>query len=263
MATLKKCSVCKVEKPATTEYFFKQSGTKSGLNSRCRVCDSEIRRKRYAEDAEHRATINQRNRVFGREYRSKNPEAYRAKNRNKAKKIYDANPEKYREKSKLWRRNNLEKAKEMRKKLYLKNERPKIEADENYREQLRVAKRAYKRRNPMKAIVYKQNRRAKLLGLPHTFTVKDADFALDYFNHTCPVCENPLISGDFDFDHWIAVASDLCPGTIPDNMLPLCSNCNQSKGAKLPFEWLTWRYCHEKATQIFQKIETFLSSRRG
>lgn len=38
----KTCSKCKIEKPATTEYFYKEQKGRSGLMSRCRICYNEV-----------------------------------------------------------------------------------------------------------------------------------------------------------------------------------------------------------------------------
>lgn len=39
MLKLRKCTICKIEKPANLEYFYKSSKTKrDGLSAKCKVC---------------------------------------------------------------------------------------------------------------------------------------------------------------------------------------------------------------------------------
>jgi hypothetical protein len=45
MTRLKKCTKCKKEKPATTEFFYKCKKVKSGLSGSCKVCCAEKQRK--------------------------------------------------------------------------------------------------------------------------------------------------------------------------------------------------------------------------
>lgn len=52
---MKTCTCCKQNKPATTEYFFKQGGDRTDLQSQCRVCIT----------------------LKKREYRNKNPHIHR------------------------------------------------------------------------------------------------------------------------------------------------------------------------------------------
>ena len=44
---MKRCTKCKIEYPATTEYFYKQIGGKYGLHSQCKKCRKLYERKRY------------------------------------------------------------------------------------------------------------------------------------------------------------------------------------------------------------------------
>jgi hypothetical protein len=48
LCPLKKCSLCKEEKPATSEYFFKKKESKDGLRYRCKSCTA-ILHKNYRE----------------------------------------------------------------------------------------------------------------------------------------------------------------------------------------------------------------------
>src|SRR5260221_10168955 len=78
--------------------------------------------------------------------------------------------------------------------------------------------------------------------LPNTFTNKDWQRALEYWDHRCAVCERPRgLWHTLAQDHWIPLTNKECPGTTPTNMLPLChgtDGCNNSKGKRRPETWL-------------------------
>jgi hypothetical protein len=61
-------------------------------------------------------------------------------------------------------------------------------------------------------------------------------------------------------DHWIPLASPDCPGTVPENIIPLCfgsGGCNNSKKAKDGYEWLLQRYGKRKACVILKRIQAY------
>jgi hypothetical protein len=49
---LKKCSKCKKEFPATSDYFYKNKSKPDGLGYYCKECDKEGSKKRYEENRE-------------------------------------------------------------------------------------------------------------------------------------------------------------------------------------------------------------------
>ena len=63
------CTLCHIEKNATTENFNKQKKGKYGLNSRCKSCIS-IEQKQYRKKPENR----EKHRLYNAEWRLKNPE---------------------------------------------------------------------------------------------------------------------------------------------------------------------------------------------
>ena len=56
-------------------------------------------------------------------------------------------------------------------------------------------------------------------------------------------------------DHFIPLAREDCPGTVPWNMVPACLSCNCSKGQIHPKDWI-------KDGKIFVQIAEILSRRR-
>lgn len=101
--------------------------------------------------------------------------------------------------------------------------------------------------------------------LPHDFTEKDWQFALEYFHNSCAVCGRP--NGLFhrlSADHWIPMAKN--GPTVKDNIVPLCfgiGGCNNKKRDLLPEEWLVSQYGRRKANTILGKIEEFFAVVRG
>ena len=124
--------------------------------------------------------------------------------------------------------------------------------------------REWRQSNPDGAKAQVHRRLARKHGLPSTLTAADVTFAFDVFSQCCAACGRQL-NGLFHrdrLDHWIPLASPDCPGTVPHNMVPLCSDCNLSKHARDPVEWLTERFGKRKGREILKRIEAFLESRR-
>jgi hypothetical protein len=113
-----------------------------------------------------------------------------------------------------------------------------------------------------RAVIASNRRRARKRALSDNFTASDWQRALDYFNDCCAVCERPM-NGLFHAphaDHWIPLSSPDCPGTIPDNMVPLCGGmdgCNQSKNDRPAAEWLASKFGKRKSATILARIEAY------
>lgn len=110
-------------------------------------------------------------------------------------------------------------------------------------------------------------RRKRLATLPRDFTKADMDYALEYFNNRCPICDCDLLVTGYHKDHWIPVASRLKqtanPGTVPWNILPMCPSCNNKKGRSQPLAWLTRAFGALAAQEMYDRIEEFFFSVRG
>lgn len=82
-------------------------------------------------------------------------------------------------------------------------------------------------------------RRAKKRGLPNSFSKQNLEVAMNYWGSSCAVCNQAFdLVHKCHLDHWIPLSDPSCPGTIPENMVPLCDYCNLSKNAKAPSDWL-------------------------
>lgn len=239
------------------------------------------RRNRLATDPEYAARIREQSKRSHTkpEYLERNREAHRVK--------YATNPE-YRQRNRDYhkRPDVAERRREKRRDRYAN--------DPQYREKARNSSRAsqqkyrakYKLRSAIRRQspegkakrfaynrlpetrfnnrLYRSVRRSRLLALPIDFTDRDWQLSLEYFNGVCPVCERQfydlLNERTPQADHWIPLTDPRSPGTIRENMIPLCGGtdgCNQYKSNKDPETWLIERYGKRRAQRILARIKTY------
>lgn len=243
----KRCTGCQEIKPASFEYFYRTKRTPDGYRQRCKVCldaqnnqwkrdnqeyykqwSSDYGKRRYWENPEeHRAKWNQ--------WRSENTEY----NRQRVRDYYHANKDKERARHHRWA------SKSSRRKTYMQAYLPK-----------------YRQENPEIMRAGHLRRAARKHSLPDNFTGEQAKRAIEYFGMACACCQNPLydLFGEvcLHFDHWIPLSDSRPdnPGTVVENMLPLCSRCNISKMAKNGETWLKQRF-GRKAKDILKRIHAY------
>lgn len=70
--------------------------------------------------------------------------------------------------------------------------------------------------------------------LPATLTVAEWESALEYFECSCAYCGKP--SDNLHQEHFMPLAKG--GGYTKDNIVPACSECNQSKSDIMPRDWL-------------------------
>lgn len=264
---LKQCTTCKQFKPANKEVFRVDKRNPNGLAAMCRECN-----RAYYQQSE----------VKEREKKRKSTPEYKVKE-----KAYKSTPE-YRA-----RENELARTPEHRAK---ENERRhiRLEQDPEYREKLRILgsspqKRAYGReyqrkrrqdpefvarereykKDPLVKEIYRiatRRRRARKRGLPDNFTVDDWRYCLEYFHYRCVACGRQLddLFGTHraSADHWTPLKSPECTGTIPENIVPLCSGkggCNNSKSHRNAEEWLVNKFGRRKANEILARIQEYFA----
>ena len=255
VTTHKVCTKCGELKLATREYFSKRG---NGLKAECKSCQSEYNKDWRADNLE-------RAKARTKAWAAANPErviAYR-KAHHEAHREHDA------AQNKAWREANAERKAVMDRAWYEANRERKSEYDKVYRvintKRITENNKAYRAANPGKMRANGSRRKARVRNLPNAFTDSDWYSALDYFSDCCAACGQSL-NGLFHtdhLDHWIPCASPDCPGTVPWNMVPLCSTCNRSKSDKPAAEWLVWKFGKRKGRVILKRIEAFLNSRRS
>jgi|GEM_PF-1073844 len=245
------CTGCGEEKPFTAEYFRRTKKTKSGLYSQCRVCArnsaKEWRKQKIEEDPDYRKKLYWKNpeqhRAQTRTSYRKNIENRRAYNKRrywenrdeelrKAREYYLENSEREKERSRQWRQDNPERYREYNQQWIEDN-------PETYKAMQQAGW---------------QRRRARKQNLPHDLTLEEWQYCLDYWNNACAVCGD---GEDIHADHWIALSNDDCPGTVVDNMIPLCAHCNATKHAIDAERWLREKFGDDVAVKKLAEIEAY------
>jgi len=101
-------------------------------------------------------------------------------------------------------------------------------------------------------------RAATRKSLPADFSREDMQRALQFFDHRCAACG--VAVGGFvplHWDHWIPLNHKNCPGTIVDNMVPLCELCNISKHDTDAKQWLVKCFGPTKAKAILKSVQRY------
>jgi hypothetical protein len=135
------------------------------------------------------------------------------------------------------------------------------------REHLARNMRDWKANNRAKAKTNETKRRARKRNLPVAFIDRDWASALNHFGGCCAVCKRqPGLWHTLAADHWIPLNSPECPGTVPWNIVPLChgvDGCNNQKGAREPSEWLIEKLGKRAAKRKLAEINRFLSDAKA
>lgn len=126
----------------------------------------------------------------------------------------------------------------------------------------------WQKRKPDVVANIQHRRRAKKRGLAATFTVKDRQIMLSYWNNCCAYCGQPVGFWHFLAEEHFIAESNGGPYT-PDNILPACharkgapgampdTYCNNSKSDNDPEEWLIQKLGTQKAKQKLEEIRIY------
>lgn len=195
---VKKCSKCGVEKPATREYFHRQTSCAGGLRPNCKDCHN-------SSSAQYRLTQRPEDRAAYRR-------AYRAKNRA----LLISRDREYYAKNRLVLIPRMVEYNRKNKEAYLEK------------------MRQWRKKNKDKVQIWVRNRRAKLRGLSGTHTLQDILDLLREQRGLCVYCRAD-ISKRYQVDHVMPVA--LGGGNDKGNLQLLCKACNLDKRDKHPDEY--------------------------
>lgn len=223
---LKTCTKCGIAKPATLEFFFKDSRLKSGLTAACKSCVYATNRKYQKTNPDKVTQQRQKWRNENREHVNAESRKQQLKHRERIaatkKRYVDKNKERVRAKQKEWRENN-------------------------------------RKHVSQQALIHVANRRARKESLPNTFTNQEWLACLEYFNHCCAYCGcqkgfwNPI-----QMEHFIPVTSG--GGFTKENIIPACKSCNASKKDKPALKWLIEKYGAHKAKEIIKRVQDYFDS---
>lgn len=126
----------------------------------------------------------------------------------------------------------------------------------------RAQQNAWLAAHPEKVWARNHRRLSRRNQVPFAFTKADHTFMMQYWGYCCAACghEEGLFNQSLCMDHWIPLAHADCPGTVPTNIVPLCSRvggCNSSKNHTDPLVWLKRRFGPHKAACILKAIEAY------
>lgn len=255
----KRCTKCGNEYLASTAFYYRYF--RRGifhLAGQCRYC-AEIAKGR---DPKPRPPQGMKRCAACGEIKPATPKYFNRSNRNKSG-LYgrckvcrrlEAERDKLKNQKRLhsWYLQNMDAHKRYSRNFYLNNkERHKNNSD------------VWRSHNKAKIRAISERRRARVQGLPDTFTGQDWDRALTYFKGCCAVCGRPAgLWHILAADHWIPLASPNCPGSIPGNIVPLChgaDGCNNSKRDRDPEEWLLEKLGARKAKNKLHEISAYFN----
>lgn len=184
------CTDCRISKPRTEEFFYRNKNTKDGFLNQCRICTLKCQK----------------------EFRLKN----RAKIAERQKKWRLENPDRIKETDKKYASTNKGKLShsKARKKWVLNN------PDKN-----RDSKKNWKSKNPINDVVYQANVKSRSLGLKDRISVSEWKSIRESWKNRCLNCGE---SDDISIDHVVPFCSG--GRNIPENLQPLCLSCNDIKG---------------------------------
>lgn len=236
---VKRCSKCKEIKPI--ECFSRSSSSKDGLRYSCKEC----RRRWYLKNQKREVERGCRWIKENSEHRKKYMAEYNAKHGVRIKM-----------QRKNFRNENRE-AIAQAETIYYEKKKWKVLAYRKAWYQANRVRLAADRR------LASASRRGRIKELPNDFTASDVRMAADFWNGYCAVCEVDVrLFGNAHWDHWIPISSRECPGTIPQNMVLLCSLCNFSKRDKDPEIWLVKSIGKRKARQVIERIVEYQRAAR-
>lgn len=129
----------------------------------------------------------------------------------------------------------------------------------NNKEKQRQYMERWRKENPEKCRANVQNRRARKRNLPVRFGVRDWKRALRFFDYRCAVCgQHHAVDAPLVQDHWIPLSSSVCPGTVAENIIPLCAQCNRKKHAHNPWRWLKEVFSESEALRIEMLVDSYI-----
>lgn len=255
--TLKCCTRCNENKPATSEYFTPSK--RGDLYSICKVCKSLDARERRTRNPEHCKEIAKRSRIKNRDKRNTQTKEWFAAHPDYRRNWDKENPDKCRQYKQATRKRYAEAIRKYNQNYY-----------QQHKPTIRVRHQKWVELNrPLMRVNYNK-RRASENNLPSHFRVDEWLKCLDYWGNRCAVCGR---SADFWHimaqEHWIPINDSRLdnPGTVAWNILPMCHStqgvpdndpgCNNSKWKHDPIDWLSRKLNKRDFEKKLLEINTY------
>ena len=239
----KRCSKCGEVKPLSE--FCKDTRASDGLRCQCRGCASDYGR-------QYRVTHRDKARESSRKYHAANidkvherKKQYRAENldkkREKDKQYRAKNPERNRQ----YRSDNADKERKRHKQYYADNADKICDYGRQYRAKNPEYQRQWHAAHLDKSRIYDHRRRARKRAAEGTHTVEELKIIWRIQDGKCLYCKreldfsaNPLDDHKAHLDHFVPLAYD--GRNSKENLAWSCRVCNESKKARLPWNWPGW-----------------------
>jgi 5-methylcytosine-specific restriction endonuclease McrA len=168
-----------------------------------------------------------RHREADRRWREKDPEYTRELGLKRAARAYQKDPKKYRDRASKFRKENPEKVKISLLNWEKSHREERLEYKAEYRRTHQKTIQDYRKKNPDKFKVFKQNRRARELGAVGKFTAGQWRSLCEKHDNKCLCCGNKR---KLTADHVVPLSKGGTNRII--NIQPLCGSCNSKKGTK-------------------------------
>lgn len=248
---LRCCTSCHNIFPLSRDYFKIEQRKSDGLSTICKPCAAD-----YSRQYHQKAVASDP------DYYKKRYQATRDVERRRWKLWYQEHKALHKSRTKAWYEANKDRARARERQRYSDKQHEFIAKSRQWRKDNQIRYRAYNRKwledNPQTAALIRKTvdsrRRARLRQLPHTYTNAEWMRCLEYWDYRCAVCGR---DGELHADHWIPLKSANCPGTVAENMLVLCQNCNNTKSAKLPEVWLTEKLSPSAVQEKLMQISAY------
>jgi len=228
------CSLCGIELPATTEYFYVDKTVKSGIKIMCKKCCYKYEEKRK----ESRKKLREESKVgedgfkickkCGKEFPETNE--YFSKHKECKNGLSPICKECKREESEIYR--NKEEVKEHLRQKWQDNREFNLEKGRIYRETHKDYIKQWRSENKELNVMHCQRRAARKKALPSTLTIKQWEQIKEDFNNKCAYCGKEL---PLQQEHFKALSKG-GEYTI-NNIIPACQKCNVSKKDKDFNDW--------------------------
>ena len=262
---MKICVRCKKELPMTAEYFSKDKTRKDGYFCMCKICCKEYR----AKNKESERLKNKEYRIKHRDKIIQDLRNYHSEHREQALEYYNKNKVHYKE----YRVINKDKRSQYDKEYHIKNRSKRLEYNKGYYKEhthqcSEVSKKYYyshKKEHALytkeyrktevghyKTICASQKRRAMEKSLPATLTIKQWNQIKLHFNNKCAYCREEK---PLQQDHFIALNKG--GEYTHNNIIPACQKCNSSKRNFSFFIWYPRQDFYSKKQE--RKILNFLN----
>lgn len=224
--SLKRCSICGLEFPATTEFFYRNH---NGLRADCKNCRRAYDKRRYDRVRDHRLLQMRQWYAENRDYKL--------------------------EQSRLWHEANKEYRRLYKKEWYATHRNYALEYMRNYRvlnlDEVRARNRDWHyqnlhrsrkshqewyKANPERRRVYSARRRSRIKASGEQFNAIDVLVQFKSQKGLCWWCEKPLDPDNYHIDHRVPISKG--GGNSAGQIVISCPTCNLSKKDKMPWEWI-------------------------